>query len=467
MKIQGKGSPMNAMAGLQQSAASAAGGIDLGIVDKIMAGEKAAVDVLAGKRDNLVKEKNGYSAITTALGDLASQLGNLKVPEKFQRLKIESSHPDVIGAELLDSAKNLKPGQFNLEVKELAGAAKFLEQGFADVSESAVGFGFMAIERGEGLPDLDLTIEPGSTLKDVADKINATAGGVSASIINTGIGDEPFKLLVRSEKTGDAARIKIDPDSTFLDFKELGKAKNLSMKFEDVDIARAGNSFSDLVDGVKLTAKKAMPGTNVSLNISQDIDSTSTGIKDFVEKYNKVYSAMSGQLVPKEGERASLGSASSLRQAMRTLQSSVSQASGGVVNVASGVTSRALSLADVGVTTNAKTGQLEVNDDKLKKALSSNYDGVMKVFASSTEGPGLAEKLGDAVKSLQDRQSGVVSLRQKTLDEQIRRQDQQIERQQHMMDEKQQRLQKTFSDLNSKMQMMQSQQQAMTAKLEA
>lgn len=126
-----------------------------------------------------------------------------------------------------------------------------------------------------------------------------------------------------------------------------------------------------------------------------------------------------------------------------------------------------MSLADVGVTTNAKTGQLEVNDDKLKKALSSNYDGVMKVFASSTEGPGLAEKLGDAVKSLQDRQSGVVSLRQKTLDEQIRRQDQQIERQQHMMDEKQQRLQKTFSDLNSKMQMMQSQQQAMTAKLEA
>jgi len=463
MKIQGQGSPMSAVAGMQQSVANAAGGIDLGIVDKIMAGEKAAVDALAGKRENLVKEKNGYSAITSALGELASQLGNLSLPEKFQRFKIESSHPDVIGAELLDSAKKLKPGQFNLEVKELAGAAKYLEQGFADVADSAVGFGFMAIERGGGLPDLDITLEPGSTLKDVADKINASAGDVSASIINTGIGDEPFKLLVRSAKTGEAARIKIDPDSTFLNFKELGKAKNLAMKFEDVDVARADNSFSDLIDGVKLTAKKAMPGTSVSLNITQDVENTASGVRDFVEKYNKVFSAMSDQMVPKEGERLSMGSASSMRQAMRTLQSSVSQAGGAVVAGASGV----MTLADAGVTTNAKTGKLEVNEDKLKKALSSNYDGVMKIFASSGEGPGLAEKLGDAVKSLQDRQSGVVSLRQKTLDDQIRRQDKEIERQQQMMEQKQQRLQKTFTDLGSKMQMMQSQQQAMTAKLEA
>ena len=466
MKIQGQGSPMSAIAGAQQSVANAAGGIDLGIVDKIMAGEKAAAGALAGKRDNLVKEKNGYSTITSALGELASQLGNLSVPEKFQRLKIESSHPDVIGAELLDSAKNLKPGQFNLEVKELAGAAKYLEQGFSDIADSSVGFGFMAIERGGGLPDLDITLEPGSTLKDVADKINASAGDVQASIINTGIGDEPFKLLVRSAKTGEAARIKIDPDSTFLDFKELGKAKNLAMKFEDVDVARADNSFSDLIDGVKLTAKKAMPGTNVSLNISQDVENTASGVKDFVEKYNKVFSAMSDQMTPKEGERLSMGSASSMRQAMRTLQSSVSQAGGQVVAGASAA-ARAMTLADAGVTTNAKTGKLEVNEDKLKKALSSNYDGVMKIFATSAEGPGLAEKLGDAVKSLQDRQSGVVSLRQKTLDDQIRRQDKEIERQQQMMDQKQQRLQKTFSDLNSKMQMMQSQQQAMTAKLEA
>lgn len=452
MKIQGSGSPMNAIAG-----AVGAGGVDMGIVDKIMVGDKAAVDSLSEKRDALAKEKNGYSALTSALGELSTQLGGLSAPEKFQRLKVESSHPEVIGAELLESAKNLKPGQFNFEVKELAGSAKFLEQGFADASKS-VGFGFMAIERGKDLPDLDITLEPGSTLKDVADKINATAGGVQASIVNTGIGDEPYKLLVRAEKTGEEAKIKIDPDSTFLDFKEIGKGKNLAMKFEDVDVSRAENSFSDLIDGVKLTAKKAMPGTSVSLNITQDVDATSTGVKDFVEKYNKVFSTMSDQMTPKEGEKLSLGAASSMRQAIRSLQSEVS---GGKSAPGSG----GLSLADMGVMTNAKTGQLEVNDEKLKKALASNYDGVMKVFASSEGGPGIAEKLSNAVKGLQDRDSGVISLRQKSLEQNIRRQDQNIERQQRLVDQKHERLQKTFADLNGKMQMMQSQQDGMAAKI--
>ena len=328
MKINGSGSPMAGMqpGGPLGPGPGAAGGVDMGIVDKIMAGDKAAMDNLGGKREALAQEKNGYSAVTTALGDLATQLGGMSAPEKFQRLKVESSHPEVVGAELLESGKNLKPGQFNFEVKELAGSAKFLEQGFSDANESAVGFGFMAIERGGGQADLDVTLEPGSTLKDAADKINAAGGGVQASIINTGIGDEPFKLLVRSEKTGESANIKIDPDTTFLDFKELGKGKNLAMKFEDVDIAREENSFSDLIDGVKLTAKKAMPGTSVSLNISHDVDATSAGVKDFVTKYNNVYSAMSDQATAKDGERPSLGAASSMRQAMRSIRRDLTEA---------------------------------------------------------------------------------------------------------------------------------------------
>lgn len=457
MKIQGSGSFPAAQLG--PAAPAPGGGVDMGMVDKIMEGGRAAVEGLSSKREALVREKNNYSAISGALGELGSHLDGLKMPSKFQRLKIESSHPDVIGAELLDSAKNLKPGQFSFEVNQLAGAAKYLEQGFSDVNESAVGFGFMAIERGGGLPDLDITLDPGASLKDVADKINAAGGGVQASIVNTGIGDEPFKLLVRSAETGAAAKIKIDPDTTFLNFKELKKAQDLAIKFEDVDVARPSNSFSDLIDGVKLTAKRAMPGTQVQLNISQDVDATSVGVKDFVDKYNKVFSTLSGQLAPKEGERAAgLASASTVRQAMRTLQSEVS---GGKVAAGPG----GMSLAEVGVTTNAKTGLLEVNDDKLKKALAKDYAGVQRIFASEGDNKGLAEKLGDAIKGLQDRQTGVLSLRQKTMDEQIKRQDQTIERQQRALDEKQQRLQKTFADLNGKMQMMQSQQESMAARL--
>jgi flagellar capping protein FliD len=89
----------------------------------------------------------------------------------------------------------------------------------------------------------------------------------------------------------------------------------------------------------------------------------------------------------------------------------------------------------------------------------------MKVFASSEGGPGIAEKLSNAVKGMQDRDSGVISLRQKSLEQNIRRQDQNIERQQRIVYQKHERLQKTFADLNGKMQMMQSQQDGMAAKI--
>lgn len=461
MKIQGNAASMPQMPAAPMGPGSqmpgAAGGVDMGIVDQIMAADKSRIAATAAKRDNLVQEKNGYSSVTTALGALASQLGSMSSSDKFQKLKVESSHPDVLDAEMVDSAQGLKPGNYSLEVSDLASSSKQLEQGFPDADRSAVGFGYLAVARGNGQDDLEITIDPGSTLNDVAARINQAGGGVQASVINTGSPEDPFKLMVRSDKTGEAAQIKIDPDSTFLEFKEISPGKNLAMKFEGVDVSRAENSFSDLVDGVKLTAKKSMPGTAVSLNISQDVDATSTGIKDFVEKYNSVRSEMAKQVNPGEGQRASLGAASSMRQAMRSLQSGIGSAN------TSGGTTR--SLSEIGIMTNAKTGDLEINDEKLKKALQIDYDGVMKVFTSSDGNRGLAERLGDAVKSLQDRESGVLSLRQKTLDQQIRRQDETIERQQRLADEKHQRMQKVFSDLNSKLQMMDSQQQAMAARL--
>lgn len=444
-------------AGLAGLPNGAPGGVDMGIVDQIMAIDKGRIADTTAKRDNLVQEKNAYSSVTTALGALATQLGSMSSAEKFQKLKVESSDPDVIGAEMVASTTGLKPGNYSLEVSGLASSSKHLDQGFPDSDKTAVGFGYLAIGRGDGQADLEVTIDPGATLDDVAARINQSGGGVQASVINTGSAEDPFKLMVRSEKTGEISQINIDPDSTFLNFKEIAPGKNLAMKFEGVDVSRSENSFSDLIDGVKLTAKKSMPGTVVSLNVTQDTESTAVGIKDFVSKYNSVRDEMAKQINPTEGQRATLGTASSMRQAMRSLQAGISSANNFGGNDKT--------LASVGISTNAKTGDLEVNEAQLKQALENDYVGVMNIFASSEGRVGLAEQLGNAVKSLQDRNSGVMPLRQKSLEQQIRQQDQTIERQQRLADEKHQRIQKVFSDLNSKLQAMTSQQQAMSARL--
>ena len=184
-------------------------------------------------------------------------------------------------------------GSYELEILKIARTNKLLTQSFPDKDETSVGFGYMSIEREDG-SYYDVDIDPDfSTLQDVANQINAANAGLKAMIINTKEslnedGEENYRLLVVSEKSGKASKIYIDPDSTYVEYEEQVQGQNLEMIFEDVKIYNDSNKLTELIPGMVLDAKKAAPGTKVILKVDYDVEKTLEEIKKFLDSYNKV-----------------------------------------------------------------------------------------------------------------------------------------------------------------------------------
>jgi flagellar hook-associated protein 2 len=333
--------------GPQVGGAGPSGAPDM--IDRLMEVERAPVEALKTRRGRLADEKNEYSAFAGLLGELGKAAQGLERPSGFRKMAVESSHPDILNG-LVDGVA--EAGSYEFEVKGLAQADKFLDVGFPDADKTSVGFGFLGIEKADG-SDAEIVINPGSTLRDVAASINDAKAGVRAQIVDTGSPEDPFRLLVTAEGTGEAAKIKIDPDTTFLDMKNIKGAKNLDVKFEDVAVQRGDNKLNDLLQGVKLDAKRAEPGTKVTVNVTHDLDKTLAGIKDFTAKYNQIASYVSTQFqvdrsTMKAGKLAGDGN---LRSVMRGLQTQISTPKADAVG-------KFRSLAEVGIKTNAKTGEL-------------------------------------------------------------------------------------------------------------
>ncbi len=423
------------------------GGVDPKMIEQLIQVEKMPIEAAKKRRDMIVDDKKEYEKLNTAMNDLDGALNKLKTRGDFNRLKVESSNPDIIDGM---AAAMALPGSYEFEVRALARSEKELAMGFPDKDTTPVGFGFMQIERESGDP-LEVTIETDATLKDVAQQINDLNAGLRAMVVNTKYNPDSYRLLVLSEKSGNESQINIDPDTTFLEFKEQVAGRNLDVLFEDVPVTNNENTLNELIDGVTFNVKRSEPGTRVQVNIAYDVDATVESVKTFVEKYNGIANFIHEQfrLDPETKKSGRLGADSSLRQVMRTLQS-------GIVTPKDN-SEKIQNLADIGITTNPKTGELTMDEAKVKTALAEDYNGVAGLFTQTAQNAGIASKIAESIKAFRDPASGLVKGRQRTFETLIKNQDKEIERRQRMMEAKEQQIRRKFSVLENQMAGMQSQ----------
>lgn len=408
------------------------------LAEQVSAPELARLDSARERRDVDVGRKQAVQTLGKLLGDLSGTADKMRNPATFRQLIAESSDSNVLDATVTGLAQE---GSYEFEISSLARTHKTLADGFPDKDVTPVGFGFMTIESGGR--QHSLAIEPGSNLSEVAHKINDSTPEVRATIINTGEVEVPYRLMVSSVKQGEEAKIYVDPDTTFLNFQTQASGRDLQAKFEGVDVKRPDNVLDQLVEGLNLKARSAAPGQLIGVTVRPDSDSTADGVREFVRQYNEVQSFgrkqnqrgdISGQTGPMLGD-------SSLRQVSRSLQSVV----------------QSPELLGLGITTDPKTGQMQIDESKLKMALTNDYEGVINTFASRGADVGLAEKLSRTIKSLQDRNSGAVGARLKGLDDRIRRQDQEIEKKEQQLQIQKSRLSTRFATMNSRISAINSQ----------
>ena len=424
-----------------------AAGIDPKMVEDLIKVAGQPVEAAKKRKQDTVKEKEEFEKLRTFLSELDTSLNTLKSRYDYYKFKLDSSHPDILDG---TAGSRAVLGTYEFEVRSLARSEKELAYGFPDKDDTPVGFGFMLIER-EDLEPAEIIIEPGSTLNKVVDAINDADAGVRAIVINTKYQPDPYRLLVISEESGKESKIYLDEDTTFLEFKEQVTGRNLDVLFEDVPITDNDNVLEDLLDDVNLTAKRSEPGTRVQVSILHDIDATLENIKQFVEKYNQVATFINGQF-QKNGETGQYGLLSgdgAIKLVMRQMQSALfsPQQTG----------KRFSTLAEIGITTEAKTGLLNIDEAKVRSALTEDYDSVAELFIRAKGNVGVAERLANRLQSFRDPGSGVVQSRIRGLQNIIRNQDDEINRRERQLEQQEETIRQRFTSLGGRLAELKSQ----------
>ncbi|NPA11088.1 MAG: flagellar filament capping protein FliD, partial [Epsilonproteobacteria bacterium] len=116
------------------------------------------------------------------------------------------------------------------------------------------------------------TLKGNATLSDLRDAINSANAGVTASIIDTGIGDNPYKLVLKANETGKDNIIKFD----FSKIDDLGlNATEYTSKVYDADT----DSVNDT--GSTQTFKITVNGTDYTMDVADG-----TSVSDFIDAIN-------------------------------------------------------------------------------------------------------------------------------------------------------------------------------------
>jgi flagellar hook-associated protein 2 len=362
-------------------------GLDISsLVSQLVAAERAPLDArITRQQSSVTTEISGLAGLKSAASTLRDALSGLRTLSSFAVRSATSSNKDVFTA---SATSDVLPGTYSVEVENIATAHKLASTPFVDGRNAVVGTGTLTVTYGTNSFTVDVD-STHNTLTQIRDAINADSenGGVSASIVNEVGGS---RLLLTARTTGVASAITItqtggdgglaalvyDPAAPQANTMTATPAVDALIRINGYEHSSASNSVSGVIDGLTLTLTKAEPGTEHTLTIADDTAAASARIKKFVADYNalaKTFSALQAYNPTTRTGGALLGDAfvRGLEQQVRNdLSTPVEGASGAYT-----------SLSALGITSDAK-GQLVVNDAKLSKALSTDFNGVAAIFGA-------------------------------------------------------------------------------------
>ncbi|GEM_PF-3945799 len=351
-------------------------GIDTAsIVSKLMAVEKKPLYVLQRKKAVYDKQISSY-------GDLLSKLSALKDSLSFFKtntgipFSATSSNVSMLS---VSASADASAGVYEIEIKQLAKAHRVISNsGVASESASIVSGvdKFFKFKLGESGEVQEIALTDGMTLLELKNAINSKNAGVTASIINTGTGESPYKLVISSNTTGASKNIIITQDDTIFAnlYSDVQQAQNAIFKVNGVEMQRSSNTVSDAIMGVTLTLHKAdanygtLNAVPINVTISKDTAVIKNKFNIFVAQYNGFVSA-----------------AKALSAKGQSLATDTSVDS--IINTLRGVTTNRYNnkmLVNFGLT-HDKTGILQMNDSIFASELDKNPEDVLKALTAMSE----------------------------------------------------------------------------------
>ncbi|WP_368643112.1 flagellar filament capping protein FliD [Castellaniella ginsengisoli] len=357
-------------------------------------------DLLDKLRNNESQVLNTIKSRQTAAETKLSAYSKLKSSvEAFQKAAQAVGKTDTFGAvavkagsEAISATADATaiPGQYSIQVDKLASAQTLVYAGQADRTTDIGTGGTLKITINGTEHSLDLT-DKGTSLNDLVSAINADPDiGVNATIVNDGTPGSQYRLLLTSRETGTqnaVTNITVDGNAeldAFLGYAGGGStagvtvqdASNAEFTINGIAVTSQSNTIDDVIDGVKLTLNQTTSSA-ASLSLTRDDSVAKKAVEDFVSSYNSLLGTI--KTLTAYNTEAQTSAALTGDSLARSVQTRMRDAISGAFDATDSTT-----LSKIGITTDPKTGELKIDNDKLTKALSENLDGVKSLFTSGT-----------------------------------------------------------------------------------
>lgn len=282
-------------------------------VDKMIAARRIPADNLEKRIEANDEKVAALKELQTLVGTLKDSMANLYGATSFDNSRnifeskqiFASSDGTEAGSLMGVVASNAaETGSYKFEINQVASKHK-LSSNTQTVAASAdvtglTGTGTFTITGGTG--SSSVTVAAGDTLQDIRDKINNVKDttGIQASVVK--VSETESTLILTSIEEGEANRMSFSDDSgsvlqnlgvltdptTINAANVIDDGNNASITLDGITVTRGSNEFSDLIDGLSISLYDAEPGTEITIEIEQDLNQAKTAILNFVEAYNAV-----------------------------------------------------------------------------------------------------------------------------------------------------------------------------------
>ncbi|QQZ43647.1 flagellar filament capping protein FliD [Pseudomonas sp. SK3(2021)] len=383
-------------------------GLDTGaIVKALVNADKAA------KQGQIDRGTATNTASISGIGTLKSLLSTFrttitelgsKTNPQFPGYAATTSDNKYVTAVAGNTAVN---GNYVVAVQNLATSSKVTSAAFAGGTTSAIPTGTLKISQNG--TDYNLDVKAGATLQSVRDSINADASlksaGISANIVTDSFGS---RLVVGSTTTGAGsdislsgiAGLEIDGSTvvgasgspmTATSAGSIGAlAKDANFTVDGMALTSKSNSVDKAVSG--LTFNLVAPGTS-TITVAANTDGLKASIQKFVDAYNAVANSVTALTKPsldddgKPTIPAQLTGDALPRSILAAIRAPLSEVGAG---------DKLTVLAQLGITTNQKTGALDFDSTKFTAAMNDKKLGgeVQTLFTGEN---GLLDRMDKAI----------------------------------------------------------------------
>jgi flagellar hook-associated protein 2 len=428
------------------------------LIEGLVKVERRSIDILKAQETRYQAQHGVLSALAGSLASVKTAAQGLALSVDFNKRAAASSDATVLTASADSTAT---AGSYAVNVTSLA-KNKVLQSTAYTSTTATIGQGSLSITIGSA--STNVTIDgTNNTLTGLKDAINNSGAAVTASIVNVGTSASPsYKLAVQGKNTGTANDVTLAftvSDGGSNPFTGGGDvvqaAADAQFTVNGLALTRSSNTVSDAIPGVSLTLLKD-GGASSTITVGSDTKAVKDNIKKLVDSYNGVTKLVRDQftLDPTTNRQGALAGDSSVRSVTTRLRAALGISGDGDIR----------SLSDVGVQFE-RDGSLSLNATKLDNALSSNLEGVQKLFLSSQNGVG--KRIPDAVDSLINSVSGAITARQNGITASITSLEKKVAREEQRIADYEQRLTAQFTSLEKLVSRLNQQGDFLSQKLNA